>query len=40
MVRINGSMPAERVENSVKERLHEFGLKIIDIFVAVTNRWG
>ena len=31
MVRIKGSTPAERVENLVKERLHEFGLKMEDI---------
>ena len=35
MVRIEGTLPAERVENLVKERLHEFGLKMEDI-VAVT----
>ena len=34
MVRIKGSMPAERVENLVKERLHEFGLKMEDIIAA------
>ena len=44
MVRIKGSMPAERVENSVKERLHEFGHKIehccmdINIVAATTDR--
>ena len=37
MVRIKGSMPAERVENLVKKRLHEFGLKMEDIVVAATN---
>ena len=31
MVRIKGSMLAKRVENLVKERLHEFGLKMQDI---------
>ena len=35
MVRIEGTLPTERVENLVKERLHEFGLKMEDI-VAVT----
>ena len=35
MVRIEGTLPAERVENLVKERLHEFSLKMEDI-VAVT----
>ena len=35
MVRIEGTLPAERVENLVKERLHKFGLKMEDI-VAVT----
>ena len=39
MVRIKGSMPAERVENLVKERLHEFGLKMEDI-VTTDNRWS
>ena len=37
MVRIKGSMPAERVENLVKERLHEFGLKMVDIVAATTD---
>ena len=37
MVRIKGSMPAERVENLVKERLHEFGLKMEDIVAATTD---
>ena len=37
MVRIKGSMPAERVENLVKERLHEFGLKMEDIVAAMTD---
>ena len=37
MVRIKGSMPAERAENLVKERLHEFGLKMEDIVAATIN---
>ena len=37
MVRIKDSMPAERVENLVKERLHEFGLKMEDIVAATTD---
>ena len=37
MVRIKGSMPAERAENLVNERLHEFGLKMEDIVAATTN---
>ena len=37
MVRIKGSMPAERAENLVKERLHEFGLKMEDIVAATTD---
>ena len=37
MVRIKGSMPAERVENLVKKRLHEFGLKMEDIVAATTD---
>ena len=37
MVRIKGSMPADRVENLVKERLHEFGLKMEDIVGATTD---
>ena len=37
MVRIKGSMPTERAENLVKERLHEFGLKIEDIVAATTD---
>ena len=37
MVRIKGSMPAERAENLVKERLHEFGLKKEDIVAATTD---
>ena len=37
MVRIKGSMPAERVENLEKERLHEFGLKMVDIVAATTD---
>ena len=37
MVRIKGSMPAERVENLVKERLHQFGLKMEDIAAATTD---
>ena len=37
MVRIKDSMPAERVENLVKERLHEFGLKMEDIVAAATD---
>ena len=37
MVRIKGSMPAERAENLVKERLHEFGLKMEYIVAAATD---
>ena len=37
MVRIKGFMPAERVENLVKERLPEFGLKMEDIVAATTD---
>ena len=37
MARIKDSMPAERVEDLVKERLHEFGLKMEDIVVATTD---
>ena len=37
MLRIKGSMPAERVENLVKERLYEFGLKMEDIVAATTD---
>ena len=37
MIRIKGSMPAERVENLVKERLHEFGLNMEDIVAATTD---
>ena len=37
MVRIKGSMPAERVENLVKERLQKFGLKMEDIVAATTD---
>ena len=37
MIRIKGSMPAERVENLVKERLHEFGLNMEDIVAAMTD---
>ena len=37
MVRIKGSMPAERVENLVKARLHEFGLKMENIVAATTD---
>ena len=37
MVRIKGSMPAEKVENLVKERLHEFELKMEDIVAAATD---
>ena len=37
MVRIKGSIPAERVENLLKERLHEFGLKIENIVAATTD---
>ena len=37
MVRIKGSMPAERIENLVKERLLEFGLKMEDIVGAMTD---
>ena len=36
MVRIKGSMPAERVENLVNKRLLEFGLKMEDIVSATT----
>ena len=37
MVRIKGSMPAEIVENLVKERLHEFGFETEDIIAATTD---
>ena len=37
MVRIKGSMPAERVENLVKERLDEFGLMMKDIVATTTD---
>ena len=37
MVRIKDSMPAERVENLVEERLHEFGLKMEGIAAATTD---
>ena len=37
MVIIKGSMPAERVENLVKERLQKFGLNMEDIAAAMTN---
>ena len=37
MVRIKGSIPAERVENLVKERLDEFGLKMKDIVATTTD---
>ena len=37
MARIKGSMPAEKEENLVKERLHEFGLKMEDTVVATTD---
>ena len=37
MASIKDSMPAERVENLVKERLHEFGLKMEDIDAATTD---
>ena len=37
MVRIEGFVPAERVENLVKEILHEFGLKMEDIVAATTD---
>ena len=37
MVIIKGSMPAERVENLVKERLHKFGLNMEDIAAATTD---
>ena len=30
-------MPAERVKNLVKERLHKFGLKMEDIVAATTD---
>ena len=40
MVRIKGSMPAERVENLVKERLDEFGLKMKDIAATTTDGAG
>ena len=40
MVRIKGSMPAERVENLMKKRLHEFGLKMEDIIAATTDGAG
>ena len=37
MVRIKDSMPAQRAENLVKERLHEFGFKMEDIVAATTD---
>ena len=37
MARIKDSMPAERVENVVKERLHDLGLKMEDIVAATTD---
>ena len=37
MVRIKDSMPSERVENLVKARLHEFGLKMENIVAATTD---
>ena len=37
MVIIKGSMSAERAENLVKERLHEFGFKMEDIVAAMTD---
>ena len=37
MVRIKGSMPAKRVGNLVKRKLHEFGLKMEDIVAATTD---
>ena len=37
MVTIKGSMPVERVENLVNERLHEFSLKMEDIVAATTD---
>ena len=37
MVRIKGSMRAERVKTLVNERLHEFGLKMEDIVAATTD---
>ena len=37
VVRIKGSIPAERVENLVKERLHEFCLKMENIVAATTD---
>ena len=36
MVKIKGSISAENVENLVKGRLHEFGLKMEDIVAATT----
>ena len=37
IVRTKGSMPVERVENLVKERLHELGFKMEDIVAATTD---
>ena len=37
MIRIKCSMPAGRVENLVKERLHEFGLNMEGIAAAMTD---
>ena len=37
MVRIKGSMLAERAENLVKEKLNEFGLKMEDIVATTTD---
>ena len=37
MVRIVSTLPAERVENLVKERLREFGLKMEDIVAVMTD---
>ena len=37
MVRIKSSVPAERAENVVNERLQEFGLKMEDIVAATTD---
>ena len=37
MVRIKGSLPAERVANLVEGRLQEFGLKMEDIVAATTD---
>ena len=37
LIRIKGSIPAERVENLLKGRMHEFGLKMQDIVAATTD---